>query len=277
MEPKPNKTGLLAFLLPLIMGCDQATPFSGRSHVFPDYSLEVENLTSKDAGEYTVTLSEGPWELTGSTHLFIFEPIRRTVIRTENAIFTNQSCVASFSCLTEGGSTVSYTWRTGVQWETVLGSKEHLQVSLNGSSNLSALVCIASNPVSSQNATVDLTTTCVVEYPETALLSSGPFSISIVSFGGCFFLLLAASIVYWTHRSRRGRWVNRAPVLVSSQKKRMEGQHQEDKDHVPQVATEQTEPTVPPDSPSQLNDAETDFCEVQAPTQTSNSVMETEV
>ncbi|GCC46388.1 hypothetical protein chiPu_0030629 [Chiloscyllium punctatum] len=49
-----------------------ATPYTGRSHISADASLEIGNLTWEDTGEYAVTLSVGPWEPTDSVHLHVF-------------------------------------------------------------------------------------------------------------------------------------------------------------------------------------------------------------
>ncbi|XP_060678274.1 signaling lymphocytic activation molecule-like isoform X2 [Hemiscyllium ocellatum] len=144
----------------------EATPYAGRSRIWADASLEIGNLTWEDRGEYAVTLSVGPWEPTDSVNLRVFEPIRRTVISIVNVSSTNQSCVATFSCSAEGGSAVQYSWRDGAQQESVLGRQQRLQLSLNGSTSLSALVCVAWNPVSSRNDTFNLTKACVAKYPE---------------------------------------------------------------------------------------------------------------
>ncbi|XP_078062462.1 T-lymphocyte surface antigen Ly-9-like, partial [Mustelus asterias] len=182
------------------------TGFENRIQLFPNFTLQIQNLTLHDQGHYKVTLSVNALEPEASIRLDVYEPIRGTAVTINSVDSTNQTCVVMLSCSTMGGTAVSFSWGPGVAGDSVTANGSSLEVTLNRSSVLSARVCTARNPVSWQDSSVDLVMACRTNNTEVSQLTSGQLAIPVVSCGVLFFFLIAAGFVYWSHRDRSARW-----------------------------------------------------------------------
>ncbi|XP_038657010.1 T-lymphocyte surface antigen Ly-9-like [Scyliorhinus canicula] len=131
-----------------------------RTCLFTNFTLMIQNLTMSDQGQYRVIVSVGALEPEALVWLDVYEPIRGTVVNISNVSFDNQTCVATLTCSTAGGSAVSYSWEPGTADQYRTADGRSVEVSLNLSSIHSALVCTTRNPVSWQTASVDITRAC---------------------------------------------------------------------------------------------------------------------
>ncbi|XP_067883517.1 CD48 antigen-like [Heterodontus francisci] len=229
--------------------CGQ-TLLHNRSRLHSNFTLEIENLTEKDRGQYKVTVSFGAWEPEASAWLDVFEPIRGTTITIANVSCTNHTCIATLSCTTEGGTAVSYTWEsgTGASERSLTADGSLLELTLNLSSIQPALVCTTRNPVSWQSASVDLAKVCIAEYPEAGQLASGQFVVPVVSCGATVFILAVAGLICWANRSRSGHWQNRKPASAPVWSSKESGRYHARTDPIHQAISQKRDSTPPPDS-----------------------------
>ncbi|XP_072356768.1 hepatic and glial cell adhesion molecule-like [Scyliorhinus torazame] len=254
--------------------------FKHRTHLFPNFTLMIQNLTMSDQGQYRVIVSVGALEPEAFVWLDVYEPIRGTLVKISNVSFVNQTCVATLTCSTAGGSAVSYSWEPGTADHFPTADGRSVEVSRNLSSTHSAPVCTTRNPVSWQNDSVDMTRACRTDHAVMEF-TSGSFTISVASCGAVFFILVAAGIVCWSNRGRSGRWEDRTSAKAGADGSQGTGRYQARKENIQVVilrSDSMPSPEPVPTPPLQpAGPEESDYSEIQAPAKTPPGVLETEV
>ncbi|XP_072420816.1 SLAM family member 8-like isoform X2 [Chiloscyllium punctatum] len=168
------------------------TGFEGRVKVHTNLTLQINDLRLDDGGIYTVTVTGGGRDYTGTVTLQIYEPVSVPSVELIENI-TAESCNVTLLCSAEMGSNISYTWtslgtnQTDREVEQLSGNTGELKLSV-GLSDPIHYRCTVWNAVSEESGEIRIGPPCTksqrgsrpVEGLSTSLYTVFPIIIIII-------------------------------------------------------------------------------------------------
>ncbi|XP_042637828.1 T-lymphocyte surface antigen Ly-9-like [Orycteropus afer afer] len=131
------------------------TPYWGRlSVVGPGHSLQISNLSSKDAGSYRayVNLRRSPITQTQDYSLQVYEQLARPQVTLSSRMSENGHCTFILTCVAESEGPMTYSWMPLGPWTVVSHGGSVLSISLRPRNHSLTFTCMVKNPVSNSSS-----------------------------------------------------------------------------------------------------------------------------
>ncbi|XP_072420817.1 SLAM family member 8-like isoform X3 [Chiloscyllium punctatum] len=190
------------------------TGFEGRVKVHTNLTLQINDLRLGDGGIYTVTVTGGGRDYTGTVTLQIYEPVSVPSVELIENI-TAESCNVTLLCSAEMGSNISYTWtslgtnQTDREVEQLSGNTGELKLSV-GLSDPIHYRCTVWNAVSEESTEIRIDPPCTGQFEQ--MKQSKWLSVLQICLGGSVLILFIALLAV----SKYCPWLNPGRSTVHS-------------------------------------------------------------